>query len=244
MPRKKIEETEEKIEEKEETPKIVEETIEKEKPKKTKIEKDEDFSEVKELLVPVDDYRKAGAYIGTRVITEHMRPYVYRRKADGLAILNIEKTDEKLRAAINLMSQFKPEEIMIVCKREAGWKSLIKINQLLNVKIFTKQYPAGIITNSILENFFEPKLIIVVDPWLDKKAINDGLIMGIPIISFCDTNNITHNIDLIIPTNNKAEKSIALLFYILAKHYMEKLGMKEAKELKAEDFSSELREEK
>ena len=240
MPRKKKKEDEE-IKEKKESKEKIGRGIE-EKPKvKAKSRKGEgsDFSKTKGLLVKVDDYRKAGIYIGTRVITAHMKPYVYRRKADGLAIIDIEKTDEKLRAAINLLSQYKPKEIMIVCKREAGWKALERINELFGIKIFTRQYPAGIITNPVLEDFYEPKLIIVVDPWIDKKAISDGKIMNIPIISFCDTNNITHNIDLVIPTNNKSEKSISLLFYILFKNYMEKIGMKkEAKALKLEDFSS------
>lgn len=244
--KKKAKELEEKLGKKEKKS-VVEEVKAKEKElekleskrKSKKPEEDSDFVKVKKdikLLVSTEDYRKAGIYIGTRVITQHMMPYVYRRKADGLAVINIEKTDQKLRAAINLISKYPPEKILVVCKREAGWPFVKKFSELLGVKLFTKKYPAGIITNPELEGFFEPELILIVDPWIDKKALNDALKMGLPIISLCDTNNITHKIDLIIPTNNKSGKSIALIFYILAKGLIKKWNLKNIKFPSLDEF--------
>src|SRR3989338_1779780 len=75
-----------------------------------------------EMLVPLDEYVKSGIYIGTKVVTPLMRPWVYRRRADGLAIFNTDLIDEKLKEGIEYLSKFDAKDIIIVCKREVGWK--------------------------------------------------------------------------------------------------------------------------
>src|SRR3989344_8718795 len=100
-----------------------------------------------------------------------MRKYVYRRRADGLAVLNTNLIDKKLREAIEFINKFNPEDIIVVCKRQAGWKAVSLFSELTGIKVFTKKYPAGIMTNINLPNFIEPKLVVVCDPWLDKNAM-------------------------------------------------------------------------
>jgi len=178
-----------------------------------------------DLLVPVDDYIKYSAYLGTKVITAHMHKYVYRRRADGLAIFNTNLTDQKLRSAITLLSKYKPEDIVVCCKRKAGWNALQILNRVTGMTVFTKKYPAGMVTNAKLEGFFEPKLMFIVDPWLDKNPLIDAVHINIPIISVCDTNNVPSYIDAIIPSNNKSNKSIGLLFWIIAREYCKARGI-------------------
>jgi small subunit ribosomal protein S2 len=76
-----------------------------------------------DMLIPLEDYVKSGIYLGTRVVTPNMKPFVYRRRADGLAIFNTDLIDEKLKEGIAYMTKFAPEEIILVCKRQAGWKA-------------------------------------------------------------------------------------------------------------------------
>ena len=180
-----------------------------------------------ELLVPMDDYVKAGISLGTKVITSFMKPYVYRRRPDGLATINTKVIDERLRMAINFLSKYPSKEILVVCKREAGWKAVELFGKITGTRAFTKKYPPGIITNPKLPDFFEPSILFIVDPWLDKNPLKDASKLNIPVISLCDTNNITSFIDLIIPCNNKSNKSIGLVFWILAREYMKNLGIKE-----------------
>jgi small subunit ribosomal protein S2 len=192
------------------------------------------------LLVPLEEYVKAGIHLGTKVVSGDMRGYVYRRRADGLAILNTNLIDEKLKIAIKLISQYEPQEIVLVCKREAGWQAAEKFSKTTGIRVFTKKYPAGIITNSNLEDFFEPSLLIICDSWLDKNAIHDALLIGIPIVGLCDTNNPTRNLDLVIPSNNKSSKTLGLVLWILAQGFCKAKGM----EFKAKltDFSGEYEE--
>lgn len=199
---------------------------------KKKVKKEE---EKKDTLVPMDDYLKSSIHLGTRVITPDMRPYVYRRRADGLAVFNTSLLDDKIREGINYLNDFLPERIILICKREAGWKAVKKFAELTGIRAFTKKYPAGILTNTELENFTETDLIFICDPWLDKNALNDALRIRIPILSVCDTNNFTKGITKIIPGNNKSSKSLGMIFYLLAKAYVEKHKL-QTFEIKIQDF--------
>jgi small subunit ribosomal protein S2 len=232
MPRKKKTE-EEKIEVKEESKeeiKAKKEKLEKRakelsKEMGEKEEKKEKKKDAGNLLVPVDNYIQYGCYLGTKVITAQMQEYVYKRRADGLAIFNTELTDKKLRATIALLSKYEPKDIVISCKRRAGWNALEVFSRVTGARAFTKKYPAGIMTNIKLRAFFEPKLMFIIDPWLDKNPMMDAVHANIPIVSLCDTNNITSYVDSIIPCNNKSNKSIGLIFWIIAREYCKARGI-------------------
>ncbi|HLD37154.1 MAG TPA: 30S ribosomal protein S2 [Candidatus Nanoarchaeia archaeon] len=175
-----------------------------------------------EMLVPIEDYVKYGIHLGTKVITPVMRRYVYKRRADGLAVLNTNLIDKKLRESIDFLAKFKPDEVLVVCKRMAGWNAVSLFSELTGIKAFTKKYPAGILTNLNLSNFMEPELVVVCDPWVDKNAMNDAKRMNKNVLSLCDSNNIAKDVEHIIPCNNKSNKSIGLVFHILAREYCKK----------------------
>ncbi len=190
------------------------------------------------MLIPIDDYVKSGIYLGTKVITRDMKSYVYKRRNDGLAIINTKLIDEKIKDAISFISHYEPKEIIAVCKREAGWKALKSFSESTGIKVFTKKYPSGIITNPVLEGYFEPSLIMIVDAWLDKNPIADAMHANIPVVGVCDTNNLTTSIDLVVPGNNKSTKSIGLIFWLLAKGYIQKKGLNKP-EPQLKDFIAE-----
>jgi small subunit ribosomal protein S2 len=170
----------------------------------------------------MEDYLKASIHLGTRVITPDMRPFVYRRRADGLAVFNTALLDDKIREGAEYLAKFAPEDIILVCKREAGWKAVEKFAEATGVRSFTKKYPSGILTNPQLENFTEANLIFICDPWLDKNALSDANRIKIPVLSICDTNNFTAGINKVIPGNNKSGKSLGMILHLLAKIYAEK----------------------
>lgn len=172
------------------------------------------------VLTPLEDYIKTASYLGTKVITPSMRKYVYRRRLDGLAILNTLLVDKKLKDGADFISQFKPNEWTLVCKREAGWRAAKMFSELTGVRLFTKKYPAGVLTNTELPNFFETKMVMICDPWLDKNALLDAKRVNIPVAGVCDTNNHTTNIDVVMIGNNKSNKSLGLFFWLLSREYM------------------------
>ncbi len=172
-----------------------------------------------DMLIPLDEYVKSGIYIGTKVVTPHMRPFVYRRRADGLAIFNTDLIDEKLKEGIEYLSKFDPKDVIVVCKRQAGWKVVEKFSEITGIRVFSKKYPAGILTNTTLPNFFETELAIITDSWLDKNALNDMIKVHKKILMICDTNNFAKGANQIVIGNNKSAKSLGVIYYLLTRGY-------------------------
>jgi small subunit ribosomal protein S2 len=195
-----------------------------------------------EFLVPNEDYLKAGIHIGTKFKTKYMEKFIYKTRPDGLSVLNIQKIDERIRQLVNLLSYYKPEEILLVSRRENGWKPISVFAKMVGCKFFAGRYPPGLMTNPNLSTFIEAKLVFVVDSWPDRNAVKDGLRVGIPVVALCDSNNQTNGIDFVVPCNNKGKKSLGLIFYLIAKEYSKKLGLiKSDAEFKhsVEDFTAE-----
>jgi small subunit ribosomal protein S2 len=195
-----------------------------------------------ELMVPSKLYLKSGIHIGTKFKTKYMNQFIYKTRPDGLTVMNLQKIDERIRLMCNMVSHYNPEDILVVSRRENGWKAVKLFGKMTGVRVFAGRYPPGILTNPALETFQEAKLIIVTDSWPDRNAINDAMKIGIPVIALCDTNNQSNNIDLVVPCNNKGKKSLGLLFYILTREYMLAKGMIKTKEeftVPIEDFGDE-----
>jgi small subunit ribosomal protein S2 len=183
------------------------------------------MTEEENLLLPTEDYLKSGIHIGTKFRTRYMENFVYKTRSDGLSVLNIKEIDNRLRAAAMLLSKYKPEEIIVVSRRENGWKPVRMFAHVTGTKSFPGRYPPGVLTNPQLKNFMEGKIMLVTDANPDKNAVKDAMSVGIPVVALCDTNNEANNLDLIIPCNNKGKKSLGLVFYLLAKQYLELRGV-------------------
>ncbi|MBS3149766.1 30S ribosomal protein S2 [Candidatus Woesearchaeota archaeon] len=182
-------------------------------------------NEQQKLLVPLDDYLKVGIHIGTKFRTRFMMPFIYKVRPDGLAVLNVQEIDNRIRVAANFLSQFDPHDIIIVCRRENGWRSLELFSKLTGIRSYAGRYTPGVLTNHNLKTFTEVKLVLVVDPWPDKNMVFDAAKLGIPVIAFCDTNNDARHVDLVLPCNNKGKKSLGLIFWILAREFIKSKGI-------------------
>lgn len=178
-----------------------------------------------QLLVPIDQYLKAGIHIGTKFKTRYMDNFIYKSRPDGLYVLNLQKIDQRIGLASKFLANFDAQEILICCRRENGWKPVKMFGKVTGIKVSAGRYPPGILTNTNLESFMEIKALLVVDAWPDRNAIRDATKVGVPVLALCDTNNQANNIDLVIPCNNKGKKSLGLFFHILATQYMRERGM-------------------
>ena len=195
-----------------------------------------------ELLTSQELYLKSGIHIGTKFRTRYMEKFIYKTRPDGLSVLNLQQIDERIGIAAQLLSHYAPQDILIVSRRENGWKSVKLFADLLGCKFFAGRYPPGILTNPRLVNYIEAKILLVTDSWPDRNAIKDAMQMGIPVIALCDTNNQSNCIDLVVPCNNKGKKSLGLFFYILAREYLLKRGVIQKEEemrIKIDEFMDE-----
>lgn len=194
------------------------------------------------FLVAQDIYLKSGIHIGTKFKTRYMDSFIYKTRPDGLSVLNLQKIDERIKMAANLLAQFAPEDILVTSRRENGWKAVKAFGKYTGAKVFAGRYPPGILTNPKLDRYMEVKVALVTDSWPDRNVIKDAIQIGIPVIALCDTNNQSNQIDLVVPCNNKGKKSLGLFFYILAKEYLrlrDKLKEGEEPPFKLEEFVDE-----
>lgn len=178
-----------------------------------------------DLLVPQEQYLKAGIHIGTKFKTKYMEKFIYKTRPDGLSVLNLQQIDERIKIAADFLSKYDAKDIIIATRRENGWKPAKLFGKLTGARVFAGRYPPGIMTNPDLKNFIEPKILLVTDSWPDKNVIKDASLIGIPVIGLCDTNNQPDHLDLVVPCNNKGKKSLGLFFYILTREFLRNKGV-------------------
>ncbi len=193
------------------------------------------------LLVSLNEYLKAGVHIGTKFSNEFMKKFIYKTKPNGLKIMNIQQINNRLRIGGKFLANYNPEKILVVCRREMGHYTIRKFGEVTGCRVIVGRYLPGTLTNPDYPYFFEPDIIILCDPWTDRQAMKDALVVNIPIISLVGSNNSLENIDYAIPCNNKSGKSLPLVFYILAREFLKNKGIIEKNEefeYSINDFSS------
>ena len=194
--------------------------------------------ELKESLVPVEDYLAAGVHIGTQQKSQDMMKFIYRVRGDGLYILDIQQTDERIKTAAEFIAKFDPAKILVVTSRQYGQYPAKKFADAVGGTSKVGRFIPGLLTNQKITNYVEPDVLIVTDPIGDSQAINEAVQCIVPVVALCDTNNITKYIDLVIPTNNKGRKALGLIYYLLAREVLKLRGVQTS--LTMEDFEIEL----
>ncbi len=189
-------------------------------------------------IIPLDEFLAAGIHIGTQQKTKDMMRFVYRVRTDGLYVLDIQSTDERIRMAAALLEKYDPTKILIVSARQYGHHPVKMFAKTIGAKAILGRFIPGTLTNPILDIYTEPDIMMVTDPHGDAQAVKEAVSVGIPVIALCDTNNSTSNVDLIIPTNNKGRKALSLVYFLLSKQTTELKGI--PFNLTMEDFETEL----
>jgi len=172
-----------------------------------------------------------------------MKDFIFKVRTDGLYVLDIKKTDERLRLAAKLIAGFRPEEVLVVSARQYGQKPVKKMGELTGIRILDSRFRPGSLTNPNSKGFFEPSLLVVTDPLADQQALHEAENIGIPVIGLCDTNNETKFLDVIIPTNNKGRRALALIYWLLTREILkQKEKIKKYDDFKptVEEFEAEI----
>jgi small subunit ribosomal protein S2 len=180
-----------------------------------------------DLLTPMDKYLAAGCHIGTQVKTQDMEPFVYRQRPIGLYVLDVRETDERIRTAAKFISRFDPDKVVVVSGRVYGKRPVESFAKFIGAHAFTDRFVPGTLTNPNIAGpriYIEPELVILTDPRTDEQALSEAAKIGIPVIALCDTDNNTTNVDLVIPSNNRGRKALALVYFLLAREVLRERG--------------------
>ena len=200
-------------------------------------------TEIKELIIDEDTFLTCGVHIGTKQKSKDMEPYVHKVREDGLRILNVNLTSEKIVEAANFLKEHEPKDVLVVSARQYGWKPAKKFANTCDFHCIAGRFTPGRLTNPEMRHFIEPKIIILTDPAADAQAFREAINIKIPVIAMCDSNNLTNNVDLIIPGNNKGRRSLALIYWLLSREILRirgELGTDEDLEETIDDFEAPL----
>lgn len=176
------------------------------------------------LLVPRDQYLAAGIHIGTQIKTQDMIPYIYRITRSGLYVIDIRKTDERLRIAARYISRYDPMKVLIVSARRYGHQPIRKFSELLGSHFVAGRFVPGTLTNHTSYQYVEADLVVITDPRADRQALKETVIAKIPTVGLCDTDNNSINLDLVVPANNRGKKALALIFWLLTRQILFEKG--------------------
>ena len=178
-----------------------------------------------ELLIPLDKYLAAGLHIGTQQKTKDMEKYIYRVRADGLHVLDVKSSNDKIIVAAKLLSKYEPDDILVVSTRQYGQSPVKKFGEVTGTKTIPGRFIPGTLTNPQYAKFIEPKILVVTDPRSDSQAVIEAKQNGIPVVALCDTEHLLCNVDVVIPVNSKGRKAIALVYWLLARQILRERGI-------------------
>ncbi len=195
------------------------------------------------MLASEEIYMTSGVHIGTRQKTADILDFIYKVRNDGLYIIDVKKTDERIRSAAKFLAHYDPSRVLAVSVRQYGHKPVRKLGEFTGIRVVDGRFNPGTLTNPNSKEFFEPEVILLTDPLTDIQALHEAKNIGIPVVALCDTNNETRYIDLVIPTNNKGRRALALIYWLLTREILKNQGkIKSDEEFTAtvEDFEAEI----
>jgi small subunit ribosomal protein S2 len=184
----------------------------------------EEEYKVKEFLIAEDVFLTSGVHIGTQQKSADMKNFIFKVRNDGLYVLNIQLTNERIKYASKFLAQYDPDKVLAVSARQYGQKPVSTFAKTLSYQVFAGRFIPGTLTNPNLSKYTEPELLIVTDPAADAQALKEAVSIGLPVIGFCDANNETKNVDFIIPANNKGRRSLAVVYWLLTRETMKERG--------------------
>jgi len=177
-----------------------------------------------ELLLPRDTLLSAGIHIGTRMKTGDMEQFIYRVRPDGLFVLDVKKTDERIRVAAKFLARFEPSKIAAAGARLYAQEPVKRFCEVIGAIPVVGRFIPGLLSNPLYPNRIEPEVMIVSDPRADSQAVKEASSIGIPVIALCSTDNEFSGVDLVIPTNNKGRRALAIIYWLLARQVLRERG--------------------
>ncbi len=205
--------------------------------------REEPSEAVENKIASEETYMTAGVHIGTRQKTADMTKYIYKVRNDGLYIIDVNKTDDRVQVAAQFIAKFKPENVLVVSVRQYGQQPIRKLGEYTNIQVLAGRFRPGTLTNPNARGYLEPELLIITDPLADAQALREARNVGIPVVALCDTNNETKHVDIIIPTNNKGRRALALVYWLLSREIYKVKGKIESYDdfqPEVEDFEAEI----
>ena len=198
----------------------------------------------------VQDIKKkilsTGIRVGTQVKTKFMKPFITKASPEGLYMIDLDITLKRIKTAAKFINRVGVENVIVCSGREYANTPIEKFCETVGATKMLGRFMPGTLTNPSLPYYIEPKLLLISDPQVDDQAVTEATNAGIPVIGISNTDNITSKLDVVIPANNRGRKSLATVYWLLAREILiEKGELKETDSMKYEidDFETKITEE-
>ena len=177
-------------------------------------------------LVPYDVYERHAVHIGTNQKSADMRGVLdhIQQDSSGLHLIDVNQTDARIRVVANFLSNYESERILIVSARQYGQRPARKFARAIGARHIVGRFIPGTLPNPRLRTYIEPEVILVTDPAAASQALSEAVKSGLPVVAICDANNRLRNVDLALPANNKGRRSLALVYWLLAREMLKADG--------------------
>ena len=187
--------------------------------------------------------RSTGIRVGTQVKTKFMTAFITKASPEGLYMLDMEITQERIKTAAKFINRLGADNLIVCSGRQYAETPVEKFCEIHGSKKILGRFMPGTLTNPSLPYYIEPKLILISDPQVDGQAITEATNAGIPVIGIANTDNITSNIDVIIPANNRGRKALATVYWLLMRQILIEKGELEEDdptEYEIDDFETKI----
>jgi len=187
-----------------------------------------------------------GIRIVTPVRTKTMEQFTARPRPDGLHMIDYAKTLHRIDVAGKFIAATGAKNTVVYTSREHGAMAVEKFCELTGAMARIGRFMPGTFTNPLYPGHLDAELVVVADPMSDTQAMVEAGRLGVPVIAVCDTDNVTDDIDLVIPGNNRGRKAIAAIFWLLARATLTHANLLEADQpmkYSIEDFETKIDEE-
>ncbi|MDE1761768.1 MAG: 30S ribosomal protein S2 [Candidatus Micrarchaeota archaeon] len=201
------------------------------------------MTEEKQLLADNAEFLEVGIHIGTKAKSPGMKQFIYKIREDGLYLLNLETINERISTAAKMLARYESKDIVVTASRIYAISAASKFAEITGAKFMPGRVMPGVFTNSNRGDYTEPEILLVSDSRNERQAIREASKTSIPVVALSDTDNWIKFVDMIIPCNNKGRRSLALVYFLLAREFMKEKGLIKSNEefaYKISDFEAKV----
>ena len=184
-----------------------------------------DKGESSENQEDYSEYLAAGVQIGAMVKAPGMSKFIYKTREDGLHLLDLQKIVERIQIAARMLARYDPQDIVVTASRIYAIAPVKKFSEIKGKKEILGREMPGDFKKHNRTDYMEPAIVLVSDPRNERQAIKEASKINIPIVALADTDNWIKYIDLVVPCNNKGRRSLALVYYMLAREFLKAKGL-------------------